>query len=166
MNMLRTQRFAIEKIYVPVKRRKTLNSKIVREIAESMLEVGQQTPILVREDGDRFVLVEGLHRLEACKELGEATVLAVIDLAEPARERYRGEAATLRLTTGVSHGLQWSIFHRVPPVYGAAGLPAGRRFNSLSGTYGTTPCRLTPPEASPCCYADSSITLFTPSTAS
>ena len=44
VNMLRTQRFAIEKIYVPVKRRKTLNSKIVREIAESMLEVGQQIP--------------------------------------------------------------------------------------------------------------------------
>ena len=92
MNMLRTQRFAIEKIYVPVKRRKTLNSKTVREIAESMLEVGQQIPILVREDGDRFVLVEGLHRLEACKELGEttivglsgpsSTVLTVIDVAD------------------------------------------------------------------------------------
>ena len=83
MNMLRTQRFAIEKIYVPVKRRKTLNSKTVREIAESMLEVGQQIPILVREDGDRFVLVEGLHRLEACKELGEATIVGYLVRARP-----------------------------------------------------------------------------------
>ena len=39
-----------------------------------MLETGQQTPILVRPDGKRFVLVEGLHRLEACKELGETTI--------------------------------------------------------------------------------------------
>jgi hypothetical protein len=27
-----------------------------------MLDIGQQTPILVRADGARFVLVEGLHR--------------------------------------------------------------------------------------------------------
>jgi len=36
---------------------------------------GQQTPILVRADGTRFVLVEGLHRLEAAKALGEATIV-------------------------------------------------------------------------------------------
>ena len=40
-----------------------------------MLTEGQQTPILVREDGARFVLVEGLHRLEAAKALGEATIV-------------------------------------------------------------------------------------------
>jgi len=59
---------------VPVKRRSTLKPETVREIAQSMLEVGQQTPILVRRDGARFVLVEGLHRLEACKALGDETV--------------------------------------------------------------------------------------------
>ena len=64
----------IDEIYVPVKRRKTLNMKVVNEIAESMLEEGQLTPILVRRDRERFVLVEGLHRLEACKALGEVTV--------------------------------------------------------------------------------------------
>jgi ParB-like chromosome segregation protein Spo0J len=58
---------------VPVKRRKTLNMTVVNEIAESMLEKGQLTPILVRRDRERFVLVEGLHRLEACKALGEET---------------------------------------------------------------------------------------------
>jgi sulfiredoxin len=31
-------------------------------------------PIRVRADGDRFVLVEGLHRLEAMKALGEKTI--------------------------------------------------------------------------------------------
>jgi len=46
----------------------------VEAIAASMLEVGQETPILVRRDGERLVLVEGLHRLEACKALGETTI--------------------------------------------------------------------------------------------
>jgi ParB/Sulfiredoxin domain len=44
-------------------------------IAASMLDIGQQTPILVRADGARFVLVEGLHRLEAAKALGEKTII-------------------------------------------------------------------------------------------
>ena len=76
--MMRRETFAIASIYVPVKRRATLDPKVVDAIAESMLEVGQQTPILVRRDGDRFVLVEGLHRLEACKKLGEDTILGFV----------------------------------------------------------------------------------------
>ena len=67
--------FAIADIYVPVKRRTTREQKRVDEIAASMLEDGQQMPILVRPDGARFVLVEGLHRLEAAKALGEKTIL-------------------------------------------------------------------------------------------
>jgi sulfiredoxin len=76
--MLKREKFAIANIYVPVKRRATLKPATVKEIAESMLQVGQQTPILVRQDGDRFVLVEGLHRLEACKALGEETILGFL----------------------------------------------------------------------------------------
>ena len=33
---------------------------------------------LVRADGARFVLVEGLHRLEAAKALGEKTIVGFI----------------------------------------------------------------------------------------
>lgn len=73
--MLKRESFPISKVYVPAKRRGTANPEIVREIAESMLEIGQQAPILVRRDGDRLILVKGLHRLEACKALGEETVL-------------------------------------------------------------------------------------------
>ena len=76
--MLKREKFAIANIYVPTKRRSTLKPETVKEIAESMLDVGQQTPILVRQDGDRFVLVEGLHRLEACKALGEETILGFL----------------------------------------------------------------------------------------
>ena len=35
----------------------------------------------VRRDGDRFVLVEGLHRLEACKALGEETIYGYLTQA-------------------------------------------------------------------------------------
>ena len=31
-----------------------------------------------RKDGKRLVLIEGLHRLEACRALGEETVLGII----------------------------------------------------------------------------------------
>src|ERR1700693_5831555 len=61
--MLKRESLPIAKIYVPAKRRATLRPEVVREIAESMLEIGQQTPILVRGDGDRFVLVEFHHCL-------------------------------------------------------------------------------------------------------
>jgi sulfiredoxin len=73
--MMKRETFAIANIYVPIKRRATLEQKRVDEIAASMLENGQQMPILVRPDGERFVLVEGLHRLEAAKALGEKTII-------------------------------------------------------------------------------------------
>jgi len=76
--MLKRETFAIAEIYVPAKRRATLEQKRVEEIALSMLDNGQQTPILVRPDGARFVLVEGLHRLEAAKALGEKTIVGFL----------------------------------------------------------------------------------------
>jgi ParB-like chromosome segregation protein Spo0J len=39
-----------------------------------MLKDGQQVPIKVRPDGERFVLIEGLHRLEAARSLGDTTI--------------------------------------------------------------------------------------------
>jgi sulfiredoxin len=76
--MMKRETFAIAKIYVPAKRRATLDPKKAQEIAESILQVGLQTPILVRPDGERFVLIEGLHRLEACKQLGEQTIVGYV----------------------------------------------------------------------------------------
>lgn len=72
--MMKREAIPIADIYVPTKRRETLKPEVVAEIAESMLQVGLQTPIQVRRDGDRFVLIEGLHRLEAAKSLGETTI--------------------------------------------------------------------------------------------
>ena len=76
--MMKRETLPIASIYVPAKRRATLDPRKAQEIAESILEVGQQVPILVRKDGERFVLVEGLHRLEASKQLGEATIFGYL----------------------------------------------------------------------------------------
>jgi len=75
---MKRETFTIADIYVPVKRRASLDQKRVDKIAASMLDSGQQTPILVRADGTRFVLVEGLHRLEAARALGEKTILGFV----------------------------------------------------------------------------------------
>jgi ParB-like nuclease domain len=101
--VLKPETLEIAQIYVPAKRRDTLNPEFVREIAESILEVGLQTPILVRADGDRYVLIEGLHRLEACKALGESTVAAVLGSAHVSTETiqppYESEMEALRRKT-------------------------------------------------------------------
>jgi len=71
---MQKQTISVAKIHVPVKRLRTLDPAKVEHLAESILEDGQTTPIQIRADGDRFVLVEGLHRLEAVKALGEETI--------------------------------------------------------------------------------------------
>lgn len=68
----------IADIYVPAKRRRTLDETTVAALAESILEEGMKSSILVREDGARYVLVEGLHRLEACRALGEETISCIL----------------------------------------------------------------------------------------
>ncbi len=76
--MLEPSVLRIDEIYVPVKRRRTLDPKTVEALAESIIEEGLKTPIRVRRDGERYVLVEGLHRLEACRALGEETIVSLI----------------------------------------------------------------------------------------
>lgn len=85
--MPKPESFPIEKIFVPTKQKKAIKPEIVGEIAESILDIGQQAPISVRPDGERLVLVEGLHRLEACKALGETTIMGVLVPAELAQHK-------------------------------------------------------------------------------
>lgn len=61
-------------IYVPSKRAKTLNADKVFALAENIIQNGQKVPIRVRADRQRFVLIEGLHRLEAMRALGEEQI--------------------------------------------------------------------------------------------
>lgn len=76
--MLEKKSFPIDAVHVPVKRRKTLDPAKVEGLAGDILENGQLTPIRLRADGDRYVLIEGYHRLEALRALGEDTVEAYL----------------------------------------------------------------------------------------
>lgn len=76
--MLRIEKIPIASIYVPTERRKTLHPETARLLAEDILENGMKTPIQVRNDGKRYVLVEGLHRLEAARFLGEDEIDAYL----------------------------------------------------------------------------------------
>ncbi len=75
---MQARELKIDDIYVPVKRRATRNQQTVEALAAAILEDGQKVPIQVRQDGNRLVLIEGLHRLEACRALGEDTILGVL----------------------------------------------------------------------------------------
>ena len=68
----------LDEIYVPAKFRATLDPAKVEAIAESVISEGLKTPIQVRRDKERYVLIAGLHRLEAVRTLGEATIQAFI----------------------------------------------------------------------------------------
>ncbi len=72
--MLKDETVNIADIYIPTARRKTLNEETVAALAESILEEGLKVPIQVRKGKGRYVLVEGLHRLEACRALGEEKI--------------------------------------------------------------------------------------------
>lgn len=71
-------RIPIDEIYVPAKRRRSLNQEQVDALAESIMEEGLKMPISVRKGNGRYVLQEGLHRLEACRALGEETIETII----------------------------------------------------------------------------------------
>ncbi|AML53484.1 chromosome partitioning protein ParB [Falsihalocynthiibacter arcticus] len=72
--MLTKEHFLISDIRVPAKRKKTLDLGKLQAIAEDMLENGQTTPIRLRTGKTGFVLIEGYHRLEALRALGEDKV--------------------------------------------------------------------------------------------
>ena len=76
--MLQKQTLSLTDIRVPVKRAKTLDLAKMQSLGEDILQNGMTTPIRVRTDGDGFVLIEGLHRLEAMRALGETRIDAYL----------------------------------------------------------------------------------------
>ncbi len=67
----------LARIVVGTKRRKTSKAN-VRRLADSILQIGLQHPIGLTPSGTDFTLVHGRHRLEAYRELGRATIPAII----------------------------------------------------------------------------------------
>lgn len=76
--LMKSVPISVEEVYVPARLRQSLDPQRVQSLAEDIIEHGQKTPIQVRRDKDRYVLVTGLHRLEAVRYLGERTIDALI----------------------------------------------------------------------------------------
>ncbi len=74
--MLAIKAVTIETIYIPTERRKTLDAAKLQSLIDDMLENGHKLPIQVRFDGKRHILLEGLHRLEAARALGDTVINA------------------------------------------------------------------------------------------
>lgn len=69
----------IDKIGIPEERITSgLHKDKLEFLIESVKEKGILQPILVREVGGRYILVDGLHRLYAARELGKKKVPAII----------------------------------------------------------------------------------------
>ena len=78
--MMKSVPVKLAEIQVPMKFKGLLDEAKVAALAEDILANGQKTPIQVRRDEKtrRYVLVAGLHRLEAVRSLGEASIDALI----------------------------------------------------------------------------------------
>jgi ParB-like chromosome segregation protein Spo0J len=77
--MLKSVILKLSDLYIPVKRRNALDATKIDALAEEILEDGQKIPIQVRRDKKRdFVVVNGAHRIEAVRLLGEDTIDAFI----------------------------------------------------------------------------------------
>ena len=78
--LLKTVAVELGEIYVPAKLRGTLDPNKVEEFAHTILNSGPPPPIQLRRDEDRkrYVLVAGLHRLEAMRAIGETTIEAIL----------------------------------------------------------------------------------------
>ena len=71
----------LAEIYVPSKFKGLLDEAKMRALADQIIgDGGLTTPIQLRRDEQqkRYVLIAGLHRLEAMRLLGEATISAYI----------------------------------------------------------------------------------------
>jgi len=76
--MLKAVFLDLAELYVPAKRRGEIDQEKVAALAEEILEDGQKVPIQVRREKNRYVVVNGAHRIEAVKLLGEDRIQAIV----------------------------------------------------------------------------------------
>ncbi|SDE37029.1 ParB N-terminal domain-containing protein [Kordiimonas lacus] len=76
--MLKIVSVKIDEIYIPTARRGELDQSKVDAVTEKLLNGEDPKPIKVRNGKGRYVLVEGMNRLEANRALGESDIGAYI----------------------------------------------------------------------------------------
>jgi ParB family chromosome partitioning protein len=111
-------------------KRRTLDEEKVGAIAASMSQIGLRTPITVREEKKKSVLVCGLYRLEAAKRLKWETIPCFILPGSDTESRpwqisediYRAERTVLERAEGINE-LRTLISGKV----GQVALPGGKQ---------------------------------------
>ena len=76
--MLKTMPINIAEIYIPTDRRKEIKQSEIDTIVAEMMDDAPRKSVRVREGKGRYVLIEGVNRLEACKTVGDEPVPAYI----------------------------------------------------------------------------------------
>ena len=76
----------LEKVVVRDQVRKTFDDDSLLELAHSLESVGQQQPITVMPEGDKYRVVSGERRVRALKLLNHPTVMAVLQDAKDEKE--------------------------------------------------------------------------------
>ena len=76
--MLKPVSIKIDQIYIPRERVKEIREEKVNAVAEKIIAEINSPPIHLRKGKGRYVLVSGVHRLEAHKALGETNINAII----------------------------------------------------------------------------------------
>jgi len=103
----------ISKIDIPDGRRDIVAAS-VKNLADSINKVGLRHPITVLKKGDRYILVAGLHRIEAHKNLGldhiPATIVTMTDddarLWEIAENLHRAELSKLERDDNIAEWIR------------------------------------------------------------
>jgi uncharacterized ParB-like nuclease family protein len=79
--MSKIQEIPLNQIQRPLPRQN--DPQKVKDLMESIAEIGQQEPIEVLEVEGRYYGFSGCHRYEACQRLGKKTILARVRKATP-----------------------------------------------------------------------------------
>ncbi|MEM2661210.1 MAG: ParB/RepB/Spo0J family partition protein [Nitrososphaeria archaeon] len=76
--VFKEEEIEIEKIDSSYFSLRKIDEEFLKELMNSIKYCGLLQPILVRRSGDRFVVIAGNHRLEACKRLGWKKIKALV----------------------------------------------------------------------------------------
>lgn len=128
---------AVDEIIIP-KGRRAVNTATVKKLAESIEKIGLRHPITVRRKDDDYILVAGLHRLEAHKKLGLQHVPSLISsftnadarLWEIAENLHRAELSKLERDENIAEWVKIVDEIKVAqsaPVSGGRGNEGGLR---------------------------------------
>ncbi|MWP38072.1 chromosome partitioning protein ParB [Rhodobacter sphaeroides] len=102
-----TTALPVAEIEVPQDRLRTVSEAKVRGLMEAIGIFGFTTPIEVRRAKGRFVLIDGAHRLEAMKRLGEGEI--AVRAFDMSAQDARGREIAANLVAGMTP-LQDAVF--------------------------------------------------------